>query len=48
MVVNICLGDKATILSEPEVNNCFSIYTRSDLIRIGKKAIEKTISLINR
>ena len=48
MVVNICRGDYSTILTEPEVNNCFSIYTWSDLSRIGKETIEKTISLINR
>ena len=36
----------STILTEPEVNNCFSIITRSDLNRIRKETIEKTISLI--
>ena len=41
IVVNIFLGDYSTILTEPEVNNCFSIYTRSDLSRIGKETIEK-------
>ena len=35
-----------TILTEPEVNNCFSIYTRSDLNRIRKETMKKTISLI--
>ena len=35
------LGDYTTILTEPEVNNCFSLYTRSDLNRIRKKAMKK-------
>ena len=35
-----------TILTEPEVNNCFSIYTRSDLNRIRKETMKK-ISLIH-
>ena len=33
------LGDYSTILTEPEVNNCFSIFTRSDLNRIRKETI---------
>ena len=41
------LGDYSTILTEPEVNNCFSIYTRSDLNRIRKEIMKKTTSLIH-
>ena len=44
---NIRLEDYSTILNEPEVNNCFSIYTRSDISRIGEEFIKKTISLID-
>ena len=33
----------STILTEPEVNNCFSIFTRSDLNRIRKETIKKTL-----
>ena len=41
------LGDYSTILTEPEVNNCFSLYTQSDPNRIRKETIiKKTISLI--
>ena len=40
-------GDYSTILTEPEVNNCFSIFTRSDLNRIRKETIKKMISLID-
>ena len=29
------------LLTEPEVNNCFSIFTRSDLNRIRKETIKK-------
>ena len=36
------------ILTEPEVSNYFSVYTRSFLSRIGKETIEKTISLIDK
>ena len=43
---NIRLEDYSTTLNEPEVNNCFSIYTRSDISRIGEEFINKTISLI--
>ena len=38
---------RSTILTEPEVNNCFSIYTRSDLNRIRKETMKKRISLIH-
>ena len=44
---NIRLEDYSTTLNEPEVNNCFSIYTRSDISRIGEEFIKKTISLID-
>ena len=37
----------STMLTEPEVNNCFSICTRSDLNRIRKETMKKTISLIH-
>ena len=37
----------STILTEPEVNNCFDMYTRSDLSRIGKETIKKKFSSIN-
>ena len=40
-------GDYSTILTEAEVNNCFSIYTRSDLNRIKKETTKTTISLIH-
>ena len=41
-------GDYSTILTEPEVNNCFSIFTRSDLKIIRKETIQKKrISLID-
>ena len=36
-------GDYSTILTEPEVNNCFSIFTRSDLNRIKKETIKKRL-----
>ena len=39
-------GDYSTILTEPEMNNCFSIYTRVDLNRIRKETMKKTIILI--
>ena len=35
--------DYSTILTEPEVNNCFTIFTRSDLNRIGKETIKKQL-----
>ena len=35
------------ILTEPEVNNCFSICTQSDLNRIRKETVKETISLIH-
>ena len=31
----------APLLTEPKVNNCFSIFTRSDLNRIRKETIKK-------
>ena len=37
---NIRLEDYSTTLNEPEVNNCFSIYTRSDISRIGEEFIK--------
>ena len=39
----IRLGDYSTILTSPEVNNCFSIFTRSDLNRIRKETIKKRL-----
>ena len=42
----IRLGDYSTILTEPEVNNCFSIFTRSDLNRIRKKTFKKYIGWV--
>ena len=40
-------GDYSTILTEPEVNICFSIFTQSDLNRIRKETItKKKISLL--
>ena len=33
----------SAILTEPEVNNCFSIFTRSDLKRIRKETIKKPL-----
>ena len=30
-------------VTEPEVNNCFSIFTRSDLNRIRKETIKKRL-----
>ena len=43
----ITFNNYSTILTEPEVNNCFSIFTRSDLNRIKKETIKKTIRLID-
>ena len=37
------LGDYSTISTEPEGNNCFSIFTRSDLNRIRKETIKKRV-----
>ena len=39
-------GFYSTILTEPEVNSCFSIFTQSDLNRIREETIKKMISLI--
>ena len=36
-----------TVLTEPEMNNCLSIYTRSDLNKTKKETMKKTISLIH-
>ena len=47
ILLNNRLGDYSTILTEPEVNNCSSIFTRSDLNRVRKETIKKTISLID-
>ena len=33
-------------LTEPEVNNCFSIFTRSDLNIIRKETIKKRLVLL--
>ena len=35
------------MLTEPEVSNCFSIYTRINLKRIGKETMKKASSLIH-
>ena len=35
------------MLTEPEVSNCFSIYTRINLNRIGKETMKKASSLIH-
>ena len=35
--------DYSIILTGPEVNNCFSIFTRSDLNRIRKETIKKRL-----
>ena len=43
MLLNNPLRDYSTILTEPEVNNCFSIFTRSDLNRIRKETIKKRL-----
>ena len=39
----LILLNYSTILTEPEVNNCFSIFTRSDLNRIRKETIKKRL-----
>ena len=39
-VLDLNEGD-LVILTEPGVNNCFSIYTQSDLNRIKKETIKK-------
>ena len=36
ILLNNPRDDYSTILTEPELNNCFSIFTRSDLNRISK------------
>ena len=36
-------SNKVYILTEPEVNNCFSIFTRSDLNRIRKETIKRRL-----
>ena len=43
ILLNNPRGDYSTILTEPEVNNCFSIYTRSDLNRIRKETMKKIL-----
>ena len=35
------------MLTEPEVSNCFSIYTRINLNRIGKETMKKASNLIH-
>ena len=39
----LILLNYSTILTEPEVNNCFSIFTRSDLNRIRKETNKKRL-----
>ena len=39
--MNNCFSN--CFLTEPEVNNCFSIFTRSDLNRIRQETIEKRV-----
>ena len=39
----ILLNNYSTKLTEPEGNNCFSIFTRSDLNRIRKENIKKRL-----
>ena len=39
----LILLNYSTILTEPEVNNCFSIFTQSDLNRIRKETIKKRL-----
>ena len=41
---NIRLEDYSTTLNEPEVNTCFSIYTRSDISRIGEEFIKNWLT----
>ena len=36
-------NDYSTILTESEVNNCFSIFTRGDLNRIREETIKKRL-----
>ena len=43
ILLNNRRGDHSTILTEPEVNNCFSIFTQSDLNRIRKETIKKPL-----
>ena len=39
----LLINNYSTILTEPEVNNCFSIFTGSDLNRIRKETIKKRL-----
>ena len=39
----LLINNYSTILTEPEVKNCFSIFTRSDLNRIRKETIKKRL-----
>ena len=39
----LLINNYSTILTEPEVNNCFSIFTESDLNRIRKETIKKRL-----
>ena len=49
IITNYSLKAKLILLNNGLFNNiCFSIYTRSDLSGIGKEAIKKTITLIDR
>ena len=44
-ITELRLGDYSTILTSPEMNNCFSIFTRrSDLNRIRKETIKKLLA----
>ena len=43
ILLNNRRGDYSTILTEPEVNNCCSIFTRSDLNRVRKETIKKQL-----
>ena len=39
----LLIDNYSTILTEPEVNNCFGIFTGSDLNRIRKETIKKRL-----
>ena len=41
--VNIAKSSKATINTEIEKNNCFTIYTRSDLDKIREETIKNEV-----
>ena len=49
IITNYSLKAKLILLNNGLLSNiCCSIFTRSDLGRIGKEAIKKTITLIDR